>query len=93
MIEKIKNLIRKMNEAGIPLPLVRVDGKPSLSATLVFISFNAWLISVVGKFAGFFGGVDSGQCLQMFLATAGLYWGRKFQSGNSSLETEKKEDK
>lgn len=83
-----------MNEKGIPLPMIRIERQPSLSATLVFISFNTWLISVVGKWSGYLGGVDSGQCLQMFLACAGLYWGRKFQKGDTTIElnNEKKEE-
>lgn len=87
--------VRNANERGIPLPMIRADGKATLSGTFTFIAFNMWLISVVGKFAGFFGGVDSGQCLQMFLACAGLYWGRKFQSdgkGKVELGLEKKEE-
>jgi hypothetical protein len=42
----------------------------------------------MGKIAGVFGGIDPGQCLNMFLACAGLYWGRKFQKDGtkSSLD-------
>jgi len=47
--------------------MVRVDGKASLTATLTWISFNIWVISVIGKAAGALGGMDSGACLQMFI--------------------------
>lgn len=90
-MDSLKNkwlrMVRGANERGVPIPLIRIDGKPSLSATLAFISFNMWLVSVIGKVAGYLGGVDPGQCLQMFLACAGLYWGRKFQSdGKGKVE-------
>lgn len=88
---KIKELIQKMNEHGIPIPLIQLEQKATFSGTLSFISFNVWVVSVVGKWSGYLGGVDSGQCLQMFLACAGLYWGRKFQTGTSSLETTTKD--
>lgn len=95
MLEKWKSFVNSMNEKGIPIPLIR-DPKSgaSVSLTLVFISFNVWLVSIIGKVAGALGGMDPGACLQMFLACAGLYWGRKFQrdeKGAVSLEGDKKE--
>ena len=84
--DKWMELVKSANERGIPIPLFRIDGKPSLSATMAIIAFNIWLISVIGKFAGKLGGVDSGQCLQMFLACASLYWGRKFQKDDKKVE-------
>ena len=84
---KWKQIVNDLNAKGVPLPLARIDGKASLSATLVWISFNIWVISVVGKWAGALGGVDSGQCLQMFLSCAGLYWGRKFQRDDKGMVT------
>jgi hypothetical protein len=79
IIEKWKEIVRNANEKGVPLPMVRADGKASLSATLVFLSFNIWAMSVIGKAAGALGGMDPGACLQMFMVCAGLYFGRKFQ--------------
>lgn len=78
-----------MNEKGIPLPMIKVDGKASLSATFVFISFNIWMVSVVGKWAGALGGVDSSQCMQMFIACASLYFGRKFQKDDKNVTLDK----
>lgn len=95
ILEKWKAFVNGMNDRGVPVPLARIDGKASLSASLVIFSFTIWVISVMGKAAGALGGIDSGQCLQMFLACAGLYWGRKFQrdeKGAVSLEgADKKE--
>lgn len=96
IIEKWKEIVRGANERGVPLPMVRADGKASLSATLVFLSFNTWLVSVVGKAAGALGGMDSGACLQMFMVCAGLYFGRKFQrdeKGGVSLDGKSEETK
>lgn len=94
IIEWWKSVVRGANERGVPLPMLRVDGKASISATMMFLSFNIWLISVIGKAAGALGGMDSGACLQMFIATAGLYFGRKFQrSGDGTLSVEGAEKK
>jgi hypothetical protein len=87
------NLTSKANKYGIPLPTVRdpVTGKGSISLTLVFISFNIVIAGLIGKWANIFGGIDIAQALNLFYACAALYWGRKFQSENSSIgETESK---
>lgn len=85
---KMKNLVQKLNEKGIPVPLLKdpKTGVGSVSLTLVFISFNVWLASVIGKVAGILGGMNPDQCLNMFLACAGLYWGRKFQKDGTKSE-------
>lgn len=38
MMDKLKELFRYMNEHGLPLPLLRDHGKPSVSLTLLWIS-------------------------------------------------------
>lgn len=86
--DKWFELVNKMNSRGVPIPLIRdaKTGLGSMSLTLVFLSFNVWLMSVLGKLAGYFGGIDTNSCLNMFLACAGLYWGRKFQSDGKKVE-------
>ena len=94
LMKKWKELCRKLNEKGIPVPLVRDPKKDrgSVSLTLVFISFNVWLVSIVGKAADVLGGMDTDSALQMFLATAGLYWGRKLTSGKGETSLDGLED-
>jgi len=81
-----------MNTRGVPIPLIRdpKSGNGSVSLTLVFISFNIWLISVIGKAAGALGGMNPDQCLNMFLSVAALYFGRKFQSDGKKIELDEK---
>jgi hypothetical protein len=85
--KKWSEFTAKMNKRGIPLPTVRdpKSGLGSISLTLVFISFNVVIVGLVGKWAGALGGIDLTQALNLFYACAALYWGRKFQGGNSSL--------
>jgi hypothetical protein len=80
ILEKWKQFVSDMNSKGIPVPMIR-DPKTgaSVSLTLVFISFNVWLVSIIGKAAGALGGMDPSQTLNMFIVCAGLYFGRKFQ--------------
>jgi hypothetical protein len=65
----------------------------SVSLTLVFISFNIWVVSIVGKAAGALGGIDPSQTLNMFMVCAGLYFGRKFQKDEKgAISFEKTDD-
>lgn len=80
LMRKLREINSHMNRFGIPVPLVRdpKTGMGSVSLTLVFISFNAVLIGLVGRWSGFFGGIDINQALNLFYACSALYWGRKF---------------
>lgn len=89
MLEKWKQFVNDMNAKGIPVPMIR-DGKTgqgSVSLTLVFISFNAWLLSIIGKAAGALGGMDPQQTLNMFMVCAGLYFGRKMSKDSKGTVT------
>lgn len=72
-------LVSKINKYGVPVPTIRdpKSGLGSISLTLLFISFNVWLVSVVGKTAGYLGGMNTAECLNMFMVCSGLYFGRK----------------
>lgn len=99
-LKSLKNswlqFVRDMNHKGVPVPMIRDPkyGIGSVSLTLVFISFNVWLISVIGKAAGALGGLDQNQTFNMFIAACSLYWGRKFQKdGDKKVElTQEKEN-
>lgn len=73
MLEKLKALIQRGNELGFPILTVRdpISGKGSISATLVFISSVAVLISLVTT------KVSNSGAFEMFLASCSLYFGRK----------------
>lgn len=65
--------------------------KGSVSLTLVFLSFNIWVVSIIGKWAGQLGGIDPSQTLNMFMVACGLYFGRKMQKDPSTEVPAKKE--
>ena len=93
IISKLKEWIKSMNEAGVPIPMIRVDGKPSLTATLVFLSFNTALLGQMGKFAKILGDVDLTQANYLFGICLAAYLGRKMQSNGTtkSLDMEAKD--
>lgn len=86
ILENIKRdwsaFVNKMNEMGVPLPLVR-DPKTKrgdVALTLVFLS-SLWVqIGLVGKFTHWFQGIDMGQALNWFYACSALYWARKMST-------------
>jgi hypothetical protein len=95
LIDQIKEKIKKLSDYGIPIFMLRdpVKKTPSVSLTMMFISFNLCLFSLINKFAKIVQGVDVDNSIQLFLITAGLYFSRSFSNGKHKLDVEKKEEK
>lgn len=87
MLENIKSFIIKLNEFGVPLPLLRdpVKKQPSVSLTILFISFNMVLIGLIGKWSKYLD-IDVQQAIYWFMVSAGLYFGRSFTSGDKKID-------
>lgn len=90
MLDKIKEIIDKMNSRGIPAPMVRdpVSQIPSVTLTMVVVSFGMCVIGLIGKASGFLGGVDMSQAITLFGVAGGMYLGRRFQSGDKTVKFE-----
>lgn len=87
-MEKIKALIKTMQEKGIPVLFVR-DPKtkePSVSLTMVVVSFGLCVIGIIGKMGGYWQ-IDINQSLNLLSISSALYWGRKFSSGDKTVES------
>jgi len=109
VIQWWKNVVIKMNEHGIPLPMVRVNGKASVTGTLVIVS--AFLMAlpiaimigtVITKIGGWFTLNEANQAqlmnafsaaIQMHIAALGAYLGRGMQRGADGKVIMEKEDK
>lgn len=93
IMERLRALILKMNELGIPIPVMRdpATGKGSVTLTMTFISFNTALLGQAGKLAGLLGGIDLSQANYLFLMCLGAYLGRRMQ-GNSATKEVKMEN-
>lgn len=74
-------MIEKLNSYGVPIPIMRVDGKPSITATMTILSFTTALIGQAGKVSGFFGTIDLTQANYLFGICLAGYLGRKAQLG------------
>lgn len=95
MFDKLKEIINKMNESGVPLPMIRIDGNPTFTGTMTFISFNTALLGQIGKVTQFLGEVDLTQANYLFLICLGAYLGRRMQTNaqEKSVNIEQKEEK
>lgn len=87
----MKNFIKRMNEKGIPLPMIRVNGNPSITATFAFISFNTALFGQVGKVTSLIGNVDLDAANYLFFGCLFAYLGRRFTAEGKKIEVEKEE--
>ena len=94
-VDRIKQIIVKLNEQGVPLPMARVNGAPTLTGTMVIMSFTTCLLGQIGKVTKLLGEVDLTQANYLLLICLSAYLGRKMQGqGNGKDVTlDKDEDK
>jgi hypothetical protein len=78
MLEKLKQKIQELQEQGIPLVFVKdpTSKLPSVSLTLLLISFALSIFSLINKFAKIVDGVDVDNTLELLVICASLYFGR-----------------
>ena len=90
-----QSVVNKANEKGIPIPMARANGKASITATMVVISFAMCVIpiilmtgTVITKLAGTFTLNEANQAqlmnafsssIQLYIASLGAYLGRGMQ--------------
>lgn len=89
-MEQLKELFRRLNEAGIPVPLFRVDGKPSVSFTLVVVSTFFVMMALLNSFAAVFKGMDTQSTLYWAGMCYSLYFGRKLSGDGKSITIDEK---
>jgi len=78
MLEKIKAKLKELQDQGLPIVFLRdpVTKVPSVSLTLLIISFTLCLLSLLNKFAKVVDGVDIENTLELLIICASLYFGR-----------------
>lgn len=96
-MEKLREILVRWNQIGVPLPMVMNPdtGKASVTLTLVCVSFLVNIIAFSGKLAGLFGGLDTSGASYLFLMSLGAYLGRRMTGDSKTnkvdLSTETKE--
>ena len=92
MFDKLNKMLDKAHKLGLRLPYLRdpLTQKPSVTLTMLFISFNFYLFTLINQFAKFFSDIDGAG--QLLIITSGLYLGRSFSTKSGSSKDHKKED-
>lgn len=88
MLEKLKELIKKLQEKGLPLVFLRdpISKSPSVSLTLLIVSFLLSIFSLINKFAKIVDGVDVDNTLELLVITSSLYFGRSLSKKMNDKE-------
>lgn len=86
MIPQLKAFVNKLNQAGVPLPLLRdpKSGMASVSLTMMLLSFLVCIVGLIGKLAGPLDGINLSEALTLFGVTASLYFGRNLSIGSKN---------
>ena len=92
MREKLLSIINDLKDRGIPLLFVTdpISKLPSVSLTMLVVSFTLTVLSLLNKVAKIFEGVDIDNTLELLIITSSLYFGRALTRGNTSTNIEKK---
>jgi hypothetical protein len=90
-MEKLKQLMAYLSEKGVPLALIRdpLTQKPSVSLTMLVISFTLAILSLLNKFVKIVDGMDVDNTLELLIITASLYFGRSL---SKKMDVEKKNE-
>jgi hypothetical protein len=77
-----------MQDNGVVLLFVRdpVSKQPSVSLTLLIVSFTLTVLSLLNKFAKIVDGVDVDNTLELLIITSSLYFGRSLSKKMNDKE-------
>lgn len=92
IIEGLKKFAHKLNEKGIPLPMIRdpKTGLGSVSLTMVVASFTVAILGMVGKISKLLGDIDMTQALWLLGISCSLYFGRRVSGNKDNMEIDNK---
>lgn len=78
MKDKIKEMIKQLQDNGLPIFFIQdpLTKKPSVSLTMVVVSFTLYVLAIINKFANFLDGVNLDGGLELLITSCSLYFGR-----------------
>jgi hypothetical protein len=88
MLEKLKGLIKELQERGVPVIFLRdpITKQPSVSLSLLIVSFLLSVFSLINRFAKIVDGVDVDNTLELLIITSSLYFGRSLSKKMNDKE-------
>lgn len=84
-MDKIKEFIVKLNHYGVPIPLIRLNDKPTFTGTMTLLAFLTALVGQLGKVSHLLGDIDLTQANYLFMISLGAYLGRKMQKDEKGI--------
>ena len=88
MPDKLRAIIQRMNQLGIPVPVARdpSTGRGSVTFTLVVVSGGIVLIGLLNSAASLFKGVDMTSALYWHGMSLATYLGRRSSGDGKKIE-------
>lgn len=88
MLNKLKLKLKELQEQGVPVVFIKdpITKLPSVSLTLLVLSFTLCIFSLINKFAKIVDGVDIDNSLELLVICASLYFGRSLSKKLSDKE-------
>lgn len=88
MLEQLKQKIKELQDKGFPIIFLRdpLTKKPSVSLSLLLVSFLLTIFSLINKFAKIVDGVDVDNTLELLIITASLYFSRSLSKKMNNKE-------
>lgn len=86
LFQVLKQVYNCANERGIKIPLLYdpISKAPSVTLSMMVMSFTVCIIGNIGKITNLIGPVDLTQSSYLFLMTMGAYLGRRIQSNGTT---------
>lgn len=84
ILQKLKEFAEWMNKKGVPVPIARVDGKPSVSFTLLIVSAAFVMLGLADKVVGL--GINFWEALAWHVTSAVLYYNRSAKISKDGVE-------
>lgn len=80
LMSKLKSKIKEWQEHGVPVFFFRDENKkaPSVSLTMMLISFSLAIFGLINKFTKIVDGVDVDNSMELLIITSSLYFGRSY---------------
>ena len=91
MFQKLKSVLKYLNEHGAPLPLLRDHGKPSVSLTLLWISSVFVILGLLSLSVKWLQ-INVWEALAWHITSAVLYYNRKAKISKDGFEISSSEE-
>lgn len=91
IFQKLKEFLEWMNQKGIPVPLARVDRKPSVSLTLLILSSIFVMLGLIDPIVNL--GINVWEALMWHTLSAVLYYNRSAKISKDGIELDGDDEK